>query len=186
MLGNRRYCYPLTVTDFASRYLLACEALSTTQRAYAFTVFERIFKDYGLPRAIRTDNGVPFASAHALYGLSKLSVWWLRLGIRPRAHQARASRAERPARADASDAEDSRRPSRPRPTCCSSRPASIAFIEGFNEERPHQALGDARARATLYAPVSRPYRGLGELDYPLHDWTGTVTHCGRICFKGRK
>jgi putative transposase len=81
MLGNRRYCYPLTVTDFASRYLLTCEALSTTQEKFAFTVFERTFKAFGLPQRIRTDNGVPFASAHALYGLSKLAVWWLRLGI---------------------------------------------------------------------------------------------------------
>jgi putative transposase len=80
-LGNRQYCYPLTIADFASRYLLTCEALSTTREAYAFAVFERTFKDFGLPRAIRTDNGVPFASAHALYGLSKLSVWWLRLGV---------------------------------------------------------------------------------------------------------
>ena len=75
------YCYPLTITDFASRYLLTCEALSTTQEQFAFTVFERTFKEFGLPRVIRTDNGVPFASAHAVYGLSKLSVWWLRLGI---------------------------------------------------------------------------------------------------------
>jgi len=82
MLADRRYCYPLTVTDFTSRYLLACEALSTTKEAYAFTVFERLFKEYGLPAAIRTDNGVPFASPNALFNLSKLSVWWLRLGIR--------------------------------------------------------------------------------------------------------
>ena len=81
LLANHRYCYPLTITDFASRYLIACEALSTTKERYAFGVFERAFQDYGLPRALRTDNGVPFASAHALYGLSKLSVWWLRLGI---------------------------------------------------------------------------------------------------------
>src|SRR5207237_8528094 len=81
MLGNRRYCYPLTITDFASRYLLTCEALLTTQERFAFTVFERTFKAFGLPEMIRTDNGVPFASAHALYGLSKLSVLWLRLGI---------------------------------------------------------------------------------------------------------
>src|SRR4051794_1258561 len=71
-LGHRQYCYPLTITDFASRYLLTCEALSTTREQYAFAVFERAFKDDGLPRAIRTDNGVPFASAHALYGRSKL------------------------------------------------------------------------------------------------------------------
>ena len=74
LLGNRRYCYPLTITDFASRYLLACEALSTTKERYVVTVFERAFQEFGLPEAIRTDNGVPFASANALYGLSKLSV----------------------------------------------------------------------------------------------------------------
>ena len=81
MLGNRRYCYPLTITDFASRYLLTCEALSTTQERFAFTVFERAFKEFGLPQAIRTDNGVPFAGPTAFYRLSKLAVWWLRLGI---------------------------------------------------------------------------------------------------------
>jgi putative transposase len=81
MLSDRRYCYPLTITDFATRYLIACEALTTTAEKFAITVFERAFKDFGLPRAIRTDNGVPFASSWALYGLSKLAVWWLRLGI---------------------------------------------------------------------------------------------------------
>jgi putative transposase len=68
MLGDRRYCYPLTVTDFASRYLLTCEALSSTQEKFAFTAFEQTFKAFGLPAMIRTDNGVPFASAHAIYG----------------------------------------------------------------------------------------------------------------------
>src|ERR671912_762645 len=80
MLGNRRYCYPLTITDFATRYLLVCEALSSTQARFAFTVFERAFTDFGLPAVIRTDNGVPFAGPTALYRLSKLAVWWLRLG----------------------------------------------------------------------------------------------------------
>ena len=79
MLADKRYCYPLTITDFASRYLLCCDALQTTKEMFAFTVFERAFKDFGLPLAIRTDNGVPFASASAFFGLSKLSVWWLRL-----------------------------------------------------------------------------------------------------------
>jgi putative transposase len=65
-----------------TRYLLSCEALATTKEDHAFAVFERTFKEFGLPKAIRTDNGVPFASAHALFGLSKLAVWWLRLGIR--------------------------------------------------------------------------------------------------------
>jgi len=81
LLGNHHYCYPLTVTDHASRYLLTCEALSSTREDFAFTVFERLFKERGLPANIRSDNGVPFASAHALFNLSKLAVWWLRLGI---------------------------------------------------------------------------------------------------------
>src|SRR5262245_18865926 len=62
MLANRRYCYPLTISDFASRYLIACEALSTTKEDYAFAVFESAFKEFGLPRAIRNDNGVQFDS----------------------------------------------------------------------------------------------------------------------------
>ncbi len=74
MLADGRYCYALTITDFASRYLLCCEALETTKESYAFTVFERTFKDFGLPRAIRSDNGVPFASNSTFFGLSKLSV----------------------------------------------------------------------------------------------------------------
>ena len=81
MLSDKRYCYPLTITDFASRYLICCDALASTRAEPAFTVFERAFKDFGLPRSIRTDNGTPFASGSAIFGLSKLSVWWLRLGI---------------------------------------------------------------------------------------------------------
>ncbi|MEM6812711.1 MAG: helix-turn-helix domain-containing protein, partial [Pseudomonadota bacterium] len=81
MMGNKRYCYPLTITDSHSRYLLACEGQESTKEAGAFAVFEAVFKEYGLPDAIRSDNGLPFASPNALYGLSKLSVWWLRLGI---------------------------------------------------------------------------------------------------------
>jgi putative transposase len=88
MLADGRYCYPLTVTDFASRYLIGCEALSNTRTQYAVTVFERLFREYGLPKSIRTDNGIPFASGWALFGFTTLSVWWLRLGDRPRAHQA--------------------------------------------------------------------------------------------------
>jgi len=68
LLGNRQYCYPLTITDFASRYLLTCEALLTTQERFAFTVFERTFKEFGLPQVIRTDNGVPSGPASSRCG----------------------------------------------------------------------------------------------------------------------
>jgi transposase InsO family protein len=80
-LGNGRYCYPLTVTDHASRFLLMCEALESTREDLAVTAFEQLFRERGLPSTIRSDNGVPFASPNALFNLSKLSVWWLRLGI---------------------------------------------------------------------------------------------------------
>jgi transposase InsO family protein len=80
-LGNGRYCYPLTVTDQSSRFLLMCEALESVREDLACTAFERLFRERGLPKAIRSDNGVPFASPNALFQLSKLSVWWLRLGI---------------------------------------------------------------------------------------------------------
>ncbi len=72
---------PLTVTDHASRFLLLCEALESTREDPAITAFEQLFQERGLPSAIRSDNGVPFASPNGLFNLSKLSVWWLRLGI---------------------------------------------------------------------------------------------------------
>jgi transposase InsO family protein len=80
-LGDKRCCYPLTVADYASRFLLLCEALESTREDLAFPALERLFRERGLPQAIRSDNGVPFASPHGLFQLSRLSVWWLRLGI---------------------------------------------------------------------------------------------------------
>jgi putative transposase len=124
MLGNRRSCYPLTITDFASRYLLACDALSTTQTPYAVTVFERAFKDFGLPQAIRTDNGVPFAAPTALYRLSKLSVWWLRLGIQiERIQPGHPQQNGRHERMHLTLKKEPR--SQPRPMSCSNKPASM-------------------------------------------------------------
>jgi transposase InsO family protein len=90
-LGNGNYCYPLTVTDQASRYLLLAEALESTKELPVIEAFVRLFRERGLPGAIRSDNGLPFASPNGLYNLSKLSVWWLRLGIAP----ARPSATER-------------------------------------------------------------------------------------------
>jgi putative transposase len=183
-LGNRRYCYPLTVTDFASRYLLTCEALSTTKEQYAFAVFERAFKDYGLPRAIRTDNGVPFASAHALYGLSKLSVWWLRLGVS--IERIRPGHPEQNGRHERMHLTLKQQATHPAASNLLQQQARFdRFQQQYNHERPHQALA-MKVPADLYVPSHRPYCGLGELDYPLHDWAVTVTHCGRICFKRRK
>jgi len=184
LLGNRRYCYPLTITDYVSRYLIACEALSTTKERYAFAVFERAFEEFGLPAAIRTDNGVPFASAHALYGLSKLAVWWLRLGIRLEriapGHPEQNGRHERLHLTLKTEA------THPAATNVLQQQARFdAFVRRYNEERPHQALA-MKTPATLYTPSSRVYQGLEELEYPLHDWTAVITTCGRICYQRRK
>ena len=184
MLADRRYCYPLTVTDFASRYLITCDALSTTKEMYAFTVFERTFKDFGLPRAIRTDNGVPFASAHALYGLSKLAVWWLRLGIQ--IERIRPGHPEQNGRHERMHLTLKTEATKPAAANVLQQQARFdAFIDRFNHERPHQALG-MRVPGECYTASPRPYRGLTALTYPMHDWTGTVTHCGRICYKRQK
>ncbi len=184
LLGNHQYCYPLTVTDHASRYLLTCEALSSTKEEYAFTVFERLFKERGLPANIRSDNGVPFASAQALFNLSKLAVWWLRLGIgierikpghpqqngrHERMHLTLKKEATKPAAAN----------------FLQQQARFEKFIEVFNNERPHEAL-DMKCPVEVYQPSPRPYSGLPDIDYPLHDKTIVVTRCGRICLGRRK
>ena len=184
MLGDRRYCYPLTITDFASRYLLTCEALSTTQEKFAFTVFERTFKEFGLPHAIRTDNGVPFASAQALYGLSKLAVWWLRLGIE--IERTTPGHPEQNGRHERMHLTLKKEATKPAAANVFQQQARFdTFVEQYNRDRPHQGLG-MKVPADVYARSARAYRGLEELTYPFHDATFTVTQCGRICFKARK
>jgi putative transposase len=184
MLGNRRYCYPLTITDFASRYLLTCEALATTQERFAFTVFDRTFREFGLPAAIRTDNGVPFASPTALYRLSKLAVWWLRLGIRIEriepGHPQQNGRHERMHRTLKAEAT---KPAAP--NVLQQQARFDTFVARYNHDRPHQAL-DMKVPADLYRRSAHLYRGLEDVSYPFADATFTVTHCGRICFHGRK
>jgi putative transposase len=182
-LANRRDCYPLTLTDFASRYLLACEALSTTKERYACAVFERAFAEYGLPQAIRTDTGVPFASAHALYGRSKLAVWWLRLGIAleriapgPPEQNGRHERLPLTLKTEAT------RPALANVLQPQARFAT--FVHQDHPDRPHQAL-DMATPARRYQPSPRPYRGLAELESP-HAWTAVITTCGRICYQRRK
>ena len=184
MLADKRYCYPLTITDFASRYLIACEALATTKEAYAFTVFERAFKEFGLPGAIRTDNGVPFASPNALYGLSRLSVWWLRLGIA--IERIKPGCPQQNGRHERMHLTLKLETTKPAGKNFLQQQARFDdFIDRYNNERPHQALG-MRCPSQLYRPSTRPYAGLPELDYPLHDKTVMVTTCGRICFNRQK
>lgn len=183
-LGNKRYCYPLTVTDHASRYLLRCEALDSNREELAFPVFERLFKECGLPRAIRSDNGVPFASPRALFGLSRLSVWWLRLGISiERIKPGHPQQNGRHERMHLTLKKEATRP--PGMNTLQQQARFDAFIEEFNRERPHDALG-MRTPADLYTPSVRPYTGIGELTYPLHDLEVNVTCCGRVCLHRKK
>jgi len=184
LLGNHKYCYPLTVTDHASRYLLTCEALSSTKEHYAFTVFEKLFKERGLPSNIRSDNGVPFASAHALFNLSKLAVWWLRLGIgieriKP-GHPQQNSRHER---MHLTLKKEATKP--PALNFPQQQARFDDFIEIFNNERPHEAL-DMKYPAEVYQPSTRTYKGLPDIDYPFHDRIIVVTNCGRICLGHKK
>ena len=174
-LGNKQYCYPLTISDYRSRYLLACEGVASTRSQFAFSVFERAFKDFGLPNAIRTDNGVPFASPNALFGLSKLSVWWLRLGIELQ-------------RIKPGNPQQNGRQSRLHLTLKkeATKPASFNllqqqerfddFIRVYNNERPHQALNGAYP-GDMYTPSARVYEPPPEPDYPFHDRTVRVTRC---------
>lgn len=183
-LGDKQYCYPLTITDFSSRFLLACEGLSTTKEQYAFTVFERVFKEFGLPKAIRTDNGVPFSSPNALFGLSKLSVWWLRLGISiERIKPGNPQENGRHERMHLTLKKEATKPAGD--NFLQQQEKFDRFIDEYNNERPHQAL-QMRYPAEIYIPSDKKYTGLPPVDYPFHDKTITVTHCGRICLKGKK
>lgn len=184
MMGNKKYCYPLTVTDFTSRFLIGCEGLESTKEQYAFTVFERLFKEYGLPGRIRSDNGVPFASPMALHGLSRLSVWWLRLGIQiERIKPGHPEQNGRHERMHLTLKQATTKP--PGGNLLQQQAKFEDFIHEYNYERPHQAL-DMQCPGDLYRPSERPYRGLPEVEYPFHERTITVTQCGRICVGTKK
>lgn len=183
-LGNKAYCYPLTVTDHAARYLLLCEALESTREDLAFLAFERLFQERGLPSAIRSDNGVPFASANALFNLSKLAVWWLRLGIAiERIKPGKPQQNGRHERMHLTLKKEATRP--PAMNILQQQAKFDAFVKEFNTERPHQALA-MKYPCEVYTPSTRSYRGLTELAYPFHDKTILVTACGRLCLHRKK
>ncbi|MEZ5489187.1 MAG: IS481 family transposase [Gammaproteobacteria bacterium] len=184
LLGNKKYCYPLTITDQRSRFLLACESLESVKEVGAIPVFEQVFKEYGLPAAIRTDNGVPFSSPQALFGLSRLSVWWLRLGINiERIKPGNPQQNGRHERMHLTLKKEA------------TKPASYNFLqqqsrfdefrEGYNHDRPHQALNGLYP-AEVYTASAREYFRPDVPEYPFHDRTILVTKCGRICVGRRK
>jgi transposase InsO family protein len=172
------YCYPLTVADGYSRYLLACRALPSTATAGARPVFERLFREHGLPARIRSDNGAPFASI-ALGRLSALSVWWIRLGvlpdlIEPRSPQqnARHERMHKTLKAEATKP--------PEANARAQQRRFDGFRTEYNTERPHEALGQGTP-ASVYTASARPYPArLPALEYPAHWEVRRVSRNGGI------
>lgn len=177
------YCYPLTIADQHTRYLLACHGLLSTKGHGVRPVFDRLFREYGLPQAIRTDNGVPFATI-GIHGLSQLNVWWLRLGIQHQrilpAHPQQNGAHERMHKTLKGEAI---RP--PRATLATQQRAFTTFRRLYNEERPHAAL-HGRTPASLYRASPREYSDtLPPVEYPGHFIVKRVTNAGTIRFKKR-
>ena len=173
------YCYPLTITDLHSRYVLTVTALASTASAPVAAQFRRCFATYGLPRVIRTDNGPPFGAPLALGGLSTLAVWWIRLGIRPeritpgvpqqngvheRMHRTLKAETTRPAS----------------PSLPAQQQRFDRWRRTFNEQRPHEALAN-RPPATHYTGSPRHLpRRLPMLEYPADVELRRVSTAGAI------
>jgi putative transposase len=181
--GDSRYCYPLTIADQHTRFLMACHGLPSTKGHGVRPVFDRLFREHGLPRAIRTDNGVPFATT-GIHGLSQLNVWWMRLGIQhqrilpgqPQQNGAH-ERMHKTLKADAI------RP--PRATLIAQQRAFNHFRRQYNEERPHQHLR-GRTPASCYRSSPRSYDArLLPIEYPGHYLVKRITNAGTFRFKKR-
>ncbi len=174
-------CDPLTVRDEHSRYLLELRAMPDAKTASVKACFERVFEEYGLPGAIRSDNGPPFASGQSLLGLSRLSVWWLALGIdlersRPACPQDNGGH-ERMHRDIAAELEGTQYVER--------QPAFDTWRQEFNEQRPHEALG-MKTPAEVYVPSAQRWSGTPEqISYPNMN-ARKVNKIGFIGYEGGK
>ncbi|MGH8469541.1 MAG: integrase core domain-containing protein [Gammaproteobacteria bacterium] len=181
--GDGLYCCPLTVADGYSRYLLGCQGLRSTAVAGAKPVFTRLFKEFGLPQRIRTDNGVPFAT-NTLARLASLSAWWVRLGVLPELiepgkpqQNGRHERMHRTLKAETT------RP--PAANCRAQQRKFNYFREEFNYQRPHEAL-DMQTPASLYrcSPREMPHK-LPPLEYPDRFEIRYVSYNGGIRWNHR-
>jgi transposase InsO family protein len=179
--GNGVYCYPLTIADQHTRFLLACHGLLSTQTVTARPVFERAFREYGLPGAIRTDNGVPFAT-QAIHGLSFLNVWWMRLGIQhQRIHPGRPQQNGAHERMHRTLKRQAIRPVRW--TCALQQRAFDTFRTEYNEIRPHEWL-QQDTPGSRYSASPRPYPArLPPPEYPGHFVVKKVTTGGTFRFQ---
>jgi putative transposase len=180
--GDGIYCYPLTLRDGFSRFVLRCDGLLNRTLAATQQRFARAFAEYGLPARIRSDNGLPFASP-GLARLSTLSVWWIRLGILPErialGHPEQNGSHEQFHRV--LKAETTRPPA---PNCAAQQQRFRRFVREYNEERPHEALSNDPP-ATRYEASRRPFpRSLPPLEYPGHMEPRRVGACGTISWAG--
>jgi putative transposase len=180
-LGDGARVEPLTMTDGFSRYLISLAATGGTAQNEAKPLFEQAFKDYGLPDIIRSDNGAPFAST-GVSGLTGLSAWWIKLGIRhERIDPGCPQQNGRHERFHLTLLE-AMRPPEPNRTAQARRFA--AFARDYNEERPHEALGQ-KPPASVYKPSPRLMpRRLAEPDYPPEAAVRTVRSNGEIKWRG--
>lgn len=163
-LRNGHWCYPLTVMDHDSRYLCGCDALKGPRAADTKQCFIRLFREYGLPQRIRSDNGVPFAST-ACAGLSRLAIWWIRLGITPeRIEPGKPQQNGRHERMHRTLKQAATRP--PGASFKQQQNSFNRFRQEYNEQRPHEAL-DQKTPASQYQSSTRRYpERLPELNYP--------------------
>lgn len=163
---NGKWCYPLTIMDHASRYLLACHGLTGTRFTETQAIFERLFREYGLPERIRTDNGVPFASL-GVGGLSRLSVWWIRLGIIP--ERIAPGQPQQNGRHERMHRTLKRTIGQPPATSLKTQQIELdAFRTHYNDQRPHEGL-QQKSPSTYYQSSPRAYpQRLPELEYPSY------------------
>jgi hypothetical protein len=178
-MGNRSYCYPLTISDHWSRYVICCEALQSTKSQEAIPAFMNAFKEYGLPQALRSDNGSPFYSSRSLHGLTRLSVWWLRLGLRlERIRPGHPEQNGRHERFHRTLKEDAIQPSSP--NILHQQEVFDRYRLDFNEKRPHEAI-EMNCPAQIYKPSQRPFPDeLDEVKYQDCEYQVMVSSCGSI------
>lgn len=183
-LGDGAWCYPLTISDHYSRFLICCEGLDCISSLETQKLFEQIFRRYGLPRIIRTDNGAPFASL-SVSGLSKLSVWWLRLGIQ--VERIAPGHPEQNGRHERMHLTLKRETTRPAAyNILQQQERFDRFREEYNTSRPHEALKMGYP-SNFYTVSERPYpERLEDLKYPLHDRIAVVSSGGQICALGHR
>lgn len=182
-LGDGQYCYPLTITDNYSRQVLACHALKSPNLSESIKVFQRVFEQYGLPDAIRTDNGQPFAGL-GIGGLSQLSIWWLKLGIIPeRIEPAKPQQNGRHERMHRTLKDATTKP--PEQHIEAQQKRFDAFVKEYNEKRPHQAL-EGRRPIDVYRPSTKHMpRILAEVSYPEEFKIRKVRTNGEIKWYGK-